>query len=735
MAVVRKLADEIGSHPIGSPEAVQAAEYLASTLRTFPRVEVELQDAEGDTRIGVWPEVNFHYRVHNVIARLKGKSDAAILINAHYDSPVEGKGGSDNGIGTAAMVETMRALSTMPQLEWSVILCLNGGEEMGSAGAAGFLSHRYAKDVRAFIDTDGSGSGKANLIQASANVPTLLSAYARSVRFPQATVFGNDFVQSGLTQSSGDFEPLSRAGLVGLDVAAVKDTWGVHTQLDVSSRLQPGTLQDLGNTILSVTRELATHPPNLAVHAERSVYFDVLGQTTLVYSMRTARWLCVAAIGLLIVTVGFAQRRKQVSLKLIAASTLWTLGSLVAGLLCAILSAVIVSVIFHRPHGFYATPWLIVPSFLMAGLCGVIAVHALWKQRAEKKGIDAEQGALAAWISGLLLVGIFLVLCSAASLGLGYLFLFSLVPEALALGVGIAVPRLRWRLFLLGAAMALVSFIHLAVGMIPALIGLMIGMAPDPVPGDIKMAVLLWLFVLAPLGLLGMAALHHKGELRALLRVCLVVAGIGLFATSIVSPYSDARPKRMTVVHVTEATRTALLLQSDDHLPLAPALAGIPQAQPVPSEESWSQILPPGWLPPYSHKLPAEPSPIAPPRLEVISSTEDKAQGKRTVRLRLWATGWVTMLHIQRAPIASWSLALPIPQPLPGQKTITMLFAAPSPQGQEFTLDLVGSTAVEVTLVQAHRPEPDPLLQDVTRKLPRWTTPNARSLQVVKTTL
>lgn len=220
-----------------------------------------------------------------------------------------------------------------------------------------------------------------------------------------------------------------------------------------------------------------------------------------------------------------------------------------------------------------------------------------------------------------------------------------------------------------------------------------------------------------------------------LLRVCLVVAGAGLLSTSLASPYSAKRPKRMTVVHVTEASRSAVLLQSDDHLPLAPALAGIPQVQTLPPGESWSQILPPGWLPPYSHKLLAEPSPIAPPRLEVLSSTVDKARGIRTVRLCLWATGWVTMLHLPRAPLAGWSLALPIPQPLIGQQTITMLFAAPNPQGQQFTLELMDSTTVEVTVVQAHRPEQTPQLQEVISKLPSWTTSNARSLQVVKTTL
>ena len=110
MVVVKKLADEIGPHPIGSPAGAAAAEFLATELRKLPRVEVEVQDVEGDNRLGIWTGVNFHYRVRNVVARLAGRRTDAVLLNAHYDSPAEAPGATDNGLGTAAALETMRAI-------------------------------------------------------------------------------------------------------------------------------------------------------------------------------------------------------------------------------------------------------------------------------------------------------------------------------------------------------------------------------------------------------------------------------------------------------------------------------------------------------------------------------------------------------------------------------------------------------------------------------------------------
>lgn len=733
MAVVRKLADEIGPHPVGSAAGAAAAEYLAGELRKLPRLAVEVQDAEGDTRLNVWTEVNFHYRVRNVVARLAGRRPDAILINAHYDSPVEANGGADNGIGTAAALEAMRALAASPQLEWSVVLNLNGGEEAGSGGAAGFLQHRFAKDVRAFIDTDGSGGGKANLLAASAQVPALLRAYARAVRSPQATIFGNDFVQSGLTQVSGDFEPLSRAGLPGLDFGAVQDVWGVHTYLDRSSRLQPGTLQDLGSTILAVTRELAREAPSLQVEPERTVYYDLLGQTTLVYSMRTARLLALGALALLVVVIGLVLRRSEVTVRLLARSAGWILLSAVAGLLAALLAALLLAGVLQRPHGFYATPWLIVPCFAVAGLCGVLAVHAWWRRRALAAGVSAETSALAAWAGGLLLWGVVLALCSASSLGVGYLALWWLTPATLALGAGVLLPGQRWRLWLTSVAVGAAGLIHLAAGLVPAIIGMLVGMNPGPAPGDVPIAVLLWLLIVLPLALSGLSALHRAGQLPRALAGCAAIAGIGIVATALQAPYSAARPKRLMAVHATREGQTALLLMSQDYPSLAPALTGLPEVQPVPPSEDWPNFLPPGWVPPFSHKLPAQPTPTPPPRLEVQEQSSDP--GVRTVKLRLYATGWVTFLQIPHQPLAGWSLAGPLPQPLPGQQTISALFVAPDPAGQALTLQLRGTAPVEISVLQFHGPEASPELAELRRRLPAWTAVNARTLQVARVKL
>lgn len=735
MATVRKLADEIGTHPVSSAANLTAAQFLASELRKQPRLEVEIQEVEGDTRVNVWSGVHFHYRVRNVLARLPGRRPEALLINAHYDSPVEANGGADNGIGTAAALETMRALAASPQLEWTVVLNLNGGEEAGSAGAAGFLQHRFAKDVRAFIDTDGSCGGKANLMAASANVPALLRAYARAVPSPQATIFGNDFIQSGLTQASGDFEPLARAGLPGMAFAAVKDIWAVHTHLDTSSRLQPGTLQDLGSTILAVSRELARGGATLTPEPERTVYYDLLSQTTLVYSMAVARGLALGAIALALVVLVLLRQSGQLKSRALLSGVGWTLLSALTGLLCALFAAALVALLLQRPHGFYATPYLVVPSYVFAGLCGVLALHSTWQRRALARGQHADELAVVAWAASLLLFSLLLALLSLAGLGVAYLFLWWLVPSVLALAVSLRLPQRRTELWLASLAVSAALFIHLAVGLVPAFIGLTVGMNPGPAPGDMPIAVILWLLVVLPISLSGLPGLHQHGGLRQLLLGCGVVTALGLLLLAVHAPYSASRPKRVMAVHATQDGRTALLLQSEDMPPLARALTAIPEAQPVPATEEWSTFLPPGWMPPPSHKLPAQPLPIPPPRLDVVERSDDAKAGTRTLRLRLFASGWVTFVEIPHASLVSWSFPGELPKPLEGQTTITLLLVAPNPAGQELTLTLRGSTPVPVQLRQFHPPDTSPELQSLRQRLPAWTTLNARSLQAVRVSL
>src|SRR5207244_9576883 len=98
--------------------------------------------------------------VDNVIGKLEGSDPTlpAVLLSAHYDSVPASPGASDDGIGTATIMETARALTAGEKPKRSIIVLLADGEEDGLLGAEAFVvSHPLAKTVKLAVNVDSRG--------------------------------------------------------------------------------------------------------------------------------------------------------------------------------------------------------------------------------------------------------------------------------------------------------------------------------------------------------------------------------------------------------------------------------------------------------------------------------------------------------------------------------------------------------------------------------------------------
>lgn len=732
LETVRVLADEIGPHPLGSPEAKAAAQWLVARLRELPRVDVVVQDAQGVTHVAMVPNAVIHYQVRNVIARLPGRHPEALLIGAHYDSPPEAPGASDNGSGTAAVVETLRALSAGPQLEQTIIALLDGGEEMGQTGAAGFLHHPWSRDVRAFLDLESLGAGKATAIVASTDRPGLIDAYVRAAPAPLAHPFFADVTQSGVLLATGNFEPYLRAGIPGLELATFGNPWLIHTRRDHAAALEPGSLQHLGDTLLGVSRELAAKPFSLE-QGSRRVCFDLWGVACVAYGVTTGRLLAAGALVLLIGVIVQLVRRREVALGALAAGLGWTLLGLLAALLAALAAAALLAIGLGRPHGWYATPWLVVPAFGAPALCALAAVHALWRRRARRAGSSPEQAATTSWLSGVLFWGLLLVLGTIGGAGVSIMALAWVVPSCLALAAARSWPHWRWRLWALCLAMGALFSLPLARLMVPALAGMAGGMVGIPLPQDFTLAVVLWLMGVVPLAPCLFAAGHRVGGLGRVAQVLGVVAVVGIVVTARAFPYRTDRPKRLLVTHAEVAGKTNVLLASFDPVPLAPAVAALPGLEPVGPGEPWPEAFL-GVVSGYRYKLPAKPIGIAPPRLEVTTQSELRPDGTRVLVLRLWARGWTASLELPRAAVAGWSFG-ELPGPAVQTDKLHVLFTAPSELGETFELTLRGAGPVPATLQQIQAPGRTPELLEVEKLVPSWANPRTQALQQVEVEL
>jgi acetylornithine deacetylase/succinyl-diaminopimelate desuccinylase-like protein len=144
-------------HPMGSVDHDRVRDYILfqlSQLGLAPQVQ-------HTTAIGTrYREAG---RVQNILARLTGtqRNGKAVLIMAHYDGVEAGPAASDDGAGSAALLETLRALRARKKpLTHDVIALFTDGEEAGLLGAAAFVrEHPWAKDVGVALNFEARARG------------------------------------------------------------------------------------------------------------------------------------------------------------------------------------------------------------------------------------------------------------------------------------------------------------------------------------------------------------------------------------------------------------------------------------------------------------------------------------------------------------------------------------------------------------------------------------------------
>ena len=109
----------------------------------------------------------------NIVAEIPGtaKADEVVMIGAHFDSWHTGTGATDNGAGSAVMIEVMRILKTLNlPMKRTVRIGLWSGEEQGLFGSKAYVTAHFADSktmelkpehakLDAYLNLD-NGSGK-----------------------------------------------------------------------------------------------------------------------------------------------------------------------------------------------------------------------------------------------------------------------------------------------------------------------------------------------------------------------------------------------------------------------------------------------------------------------------------------------------------------------------------------------------------------------------------------------
>jgi N-acetylated-alpha-linked acidic dipeptidase len=200
-----------------TPNAKRIAPADAANLPHIPTMPINAQDASailqslggkhvprgwqgalpftyhigGDELVHVKLDMDYAQRpIHDVIAKLRGvEDDQWVILGNHHDAWVYGA--ADPGSGTAAMLETARALGELVKSGWkprrTIVMAEWGGEEPGLLGSTEWVEANRAElqaKAVAYINTDVGVTGEDFSASAAPSLKELLRDVTRDVNDP-----------------------------------------------------------------------------------------------------------------------------------------------------------------------------------------------------------------------------------------------------------------------------------------------------------------------------------------------------------------------------------------------------------------------------------------------------------------------------------------------------------------------------------------------------------------------
>jgi Zn-dependent M28 family amino/carboxypeptidase len=232
--------------PIAIP-AMAVSQAHGEALRqaaTSGDVEVDLSTRQYSTSVA-----------HNIVARPPGTEECETVTGGHYDTVQQAPGASDNGTGTATVVEIAGVIAGKGEMDSNCFI-LFSGEELGLIGSQAFVSKLDAparQALKAMLNFDMVGVGTDGWL--------LIGTPALQTRaHTLAAAAGITAVLGSLPPRKGsDHVSFIVVGLPAIMFYRTTDTF-LHTPQDVTSRVQPALLQEAATMGVALLEALAKDP-------------------------------------------------------------------------------------------------------------------------------------------------------------------------------------------------------------------------------------------------------------------------------------------------------------------------------------------------------------------------------------------------------------------------------------------------------------------------------------------
>jgi len=313
-------------HPTGSDAIKELKHYLLNELEGLGlRTEIQQTEVINNTAYG--PRIA---SIENIIAVKRGLNPDAkkLALMAHYDSRENSFGASDDGSGIITILETLRALNYLPELENDLVVLFTDGEETGLFGAKAFTQHPLAKQIGLILNFEARGSsGPVVMFETSDNNAALISEFVKAAPYPQADSLAYAIYKK--MPNSTDLTETKNAGIPGLNFAFSGSFFDYHSMGDRAENISADSVQHAGSYALALTQHfghlsLPISEENKAY--EDAVYFNITAHQLISYPLSWAYLFAVFPLVLLLWQIKQFSRTESISLWRLS----WTALSLLA---------------------------------------------------------------------------------------------------------------------------------------------------------------------------------------------------------------------------------------------------------------------------------------------------------------------------------------------------------------------------------------------------------------------
>lgn len=247
-------------HPMGSDTNKEVREYLINYFQDIGAdVAVQEHDASA-IQSRYFKNLRHSGVLSNIIAKIPGESEDAVMVTAHYDSTVNGPGAADDGYGVVTLLESARAIRAKGKPVNTIYFVLTDGEEEGMLGATALIDNVENKPmldaVKIIINMEARGNkGIPILFETNSKNLSIIKLFQKVAKHPVSYSLSYDIYK--MLPNYTDFTIYEELGKRGYNFANIEGMNTYHKSSDNIENMSEETIEYFGNYTFPLLKELS----------------------------------------------------------------------------------------------------------------------------------------------------------------------------------------------------------------------------------------------------------------------------------------------------------------------------------------------------------------------------------------------------------------------------------------------------------------------------------------------